>query len=782
GSGVISGEITGVKASEELDEVSDLNGCSRKDFIGKEEVAKIIDDTYRQMQVPKATDSASKSHSCLANNVKSKKEIADFAQIDIKVRCPCGSSSTTENMIKCEDPRCNVWQHIDCVIVPEKPIEGVPPEVPSCFYCELCRINRADPFWLTICHPLLPVKLDSSSIDADRETILQSVEKNFPLSRSNREMLQRSEFDLQVWCILLNDKVPFRMHWPLNAALDVNGVSILIFDRPRAKELGINGRDDGAVITVCSREGSNKICLSRSNGGVFCFGVRIAKRLTVDQVLSLVPKEADGENFNDALVRVCRCINGGTATENADSDSDIEVVSNSMSGSRIKVAARFKQCDHMGCFNLETFVELNQRSRKWQCPICMKNYSLESIVIDPYFNRITSLMQNCGEDVTEIEARLDGSWRVKNGSTYRELSQWHSPDGTLCMAKDEEPRPKSDITQQIRQEGSRIKNNYNELWEDVKPEEFKPLAFEIQVLENFENKNTSSMNCSATDNFRDVENPCVSQEFKLDSLSLNFERDPAATSPKDADVIILSDSDEENIAVVSAIAGTTLHTGNSYSGNLPEASRTYVEGPGLVTSRTSSVDLLDSDTDEFGVPFWDYQTSPQTDRSSQVLNSSIDGYGPISGGNIGQTTQNPLVADLAGSLIDNPSKFVQGDHSLVGLLSKELDNGKMKATYNDCSTTSTTTTNCGNSDNWISPGVGGDSGFTKGLDLGGQFDDLEMERLVNADGASILGSMKYDRVDKTNPKSQPSFGPFSPPRQPRSVRQRLVLSIDTDSD
>lgn len=130
--------------------VSDLNGCSRKDFIGKEEVAKIIDDTYRsdthlfiiliffyyfhfiscigfskdgvinnplheislnldafffslfsrQMQVPKATDSASKSHSCLANNVKSKKEIADFAQIDIKVRCPCGSSSTTENMIK----------------------------------------------------------------------------------------------------------------------------------------------------------------------------------------------------------------------------------------------------------------------------------------------------------------------------------------------------------------------------------------------------------------------------------------------------------------------------------------------------------------------------------------------------------------------------------------------------------------------------------------------------------------------------------------------------------
>ncbi|KDO73185.1 hypothetical protein CISIN_1g0073661mg, partial [Citrus sinensis] len=25
-----------------------------------------------------------------------------------------------------------------------------------------------------------------------------------------------------------------------------------------------------------------------------------------------------------------------------------------------------------------------------QCPICLRNYSLENIIIDPYFNRITS--------------------------------------------------------------------------------------------------------------------------------------------------------------------------------------------------------------------------------------------------------------------------------------------------------------------------------------------------------------------------------------------------------
>ena len=46
---------------------------------------------------------------------------------------------------QCEDPRCQVWQHMGCVLVPEKTMEGNPP-VPELFYCELCRLSRADPY------------------------------------------------------------------------------------------------------------------------------------------------------------------------------------------------------------------------------------------------------------------------------------------------------------------------------------------------------------------------------------------------------------------------------------------------------------------------------------------------------------------------------------------------------------------------------------------------------------------------------------------------------------
>lgn len=44
----------------------------------------------------------------------------------------------------------------------------------------------------------------------------------------------------------------------------------------------------------------------------------------------MIPKETDGECFEEALARVCRCISGGGAQENADSDSDLEVVADSV--------------------------------------------------------------------------------------------------------------------------------------------------------------------------------------------------------------------------------------------------------------------------------------------------------------------------------------------------------------------------------------------------------------------------------------------------------------------
>jgi hypothetical protein len=142
------------------------HGWGRKNALTREAVAKVVDDTYRKMQVQCAPDLASRSHSGSDfSHFRPKEEATDYYHVETKVRCLCSSTMLNDNMIQCEDAKCQVWQHITCVLIPDKPTEGVRPEVPPHFYCELCRLNRADPYvllWL-LWFTLFPFNFHKSS-------------------------------------------------------------------------------------------------------------------------------------------------------------------------------------------------------------------------------------------------------------------------------------------------------------------------------------------------------------------------------------------------------------------------------------------------------------------------------------------------------------------------------------------------------------------------------------------------------------------------------------------
>uniref|UniRef100_M8BV64 E3 SUMO-protein ligase SIZ2 n=1 Tax=Aegilops tauschii TaxID=37682 RepID=M8BV64_AEGTA len=634
--------------SDQQDQASKIDGLPNRLMVGKETVVKIVEDTFRKMREPANAVSASGNQNELGYSVMPMKNPDDSAQLDIKA---------TGSVIQCDHPRCSVWQHIDCVIIPEKTADTAPQELPSSFYCEMCRVSRADPFWVTINHPLLPVSVAPSNIMADGSYTVQYIEKTFPLSRANREMLQKAEYDIQVWCILLDDKVPFRMHWPLHSDMQINGIPVRVVSRQATQPLGANGRDDGLMLTQFLKEGPNKIVLSRSDSRAFCLGVRIAKRRSLEEVLNLVPKEQDGEKFDDALSRVRRCVGGGTEADNADSDSDIEVVADSvsvnlrcpMTGSRIKVAGRFKPCVHMGCFDLEAFVELNQRSRKWQCPICLKNYSLENLIIDPYFNRITSLIKSCGDDISEIDVKPDGSWRAKGGAELKDLMQWHLPDGTLCMSTGTGPKPNMGVVkQEIKEEplpenkGSRLKlgirRNNNGKWEISKKGDvnLKPTSYNDQSRD-FENgkcvTHTSNTNHEDAKGGSYNSEPGQSDHPTSSVYDLN-------SSPGDEHVpIVLSDSDDENTTVLSPSAvncGAANDTGYEFP---PPNPLDTSGGP----DETSF--FLNENFDDLGLSFWEYPSTTQddpgiqgTDNLGEVQNypaTNLSLHEPVSTVNLG---------------------------------------------------------------------------------------------------------------------------------------------------
>ncbi|KAI8563867.1 hypothetical protein RHMOL_Rhmol03G0142400 [Rhododendron molle] len=107
-----------------------------------------------------------------------------------------------------------------------------------------------DRFWVTVAHLLSPVKLITTNNDADGANPLQNVERTFQLTRADMALLDNEEYEVQAWCILLNDKVPFRMQWPLFADLKVNGIPVRTVKRPGSQLLGANGRDDGPMEDV----------------------------------------------------------------------------------------------------------------------------------------------------------------------------------------------------------------------------------------------------------------------------------------------------------------------------------------------------------------------------------------------------------------------------------------------------------------------------------------------------------------------------------------------------
>ncbi|KAL3334204.1 hypothetical protein AABB24_030783 [Solanum stoloniferum] len=343
----------------------------------------------------------------------------------------------------------------------------------------------------------------------------------------------------------------------------------------------------------------NKILLTGCDARIFCFGVRLVRRRTLVHILNIIPKEPDGEAFDDALACIRRCIGGGTATENADSDSDLEVVAD--------------------------FITVNLR-----CPL-----------------------QTCGEEVSEIEVKPNDSWRAKAEGDQRsigDLGRWHLPDGTLIESQDIESKPKPGILKHVIQEGGSescglkvgLKKNRNGLWQINKPEDMQTFPQGDGVRENVENhiQDIIPMSSSATVSGKEGENPSVNQDglvnfdfptngFELETILPNFvpaygrnDRNPPAPA-RGAELIVLSDSDEENEPFISSASiYNDNHTNApvvSFAGRPKGISASCHDNWTLVNDGNSCLGLFNANDDEFVMNMWPLPTVNQGPQAFSYL-------------------------------------------------------------------------------------------------------------------------------------------------------------------
>jgi hypothetical protein len=104
----------------------------------------------------------------------------------------------------------------------------------------------------------------------------------------------------------------------------------------------------------------------------------------------------------------------GVKGEGDESDDEVEIgrtvvsLRCPMSGSRMRVPARFASVGGLNAFDLDTFLDVVQRSRKWQCPHSMRNLPVQQLAVDGYLSHILSRLKVLLNTFTNIQLAQQG--------------------------------------------------------------------------------------------------------------------------------------------------------------------------------------------------------------------------------------------------------------------------------------------------------------------------------------------------------------------------------------
>lgn len=103
--------------------------------------------------------------------------------------------------------------------------------------------------------------------------------------------------------------------------------------------------------------------------------------------------------------------------------------------SRIVIPARSHRCVHPQCFDLRSFIEVNDRTPKWTCPVCNKPILLKDVRIDSFFLELLDAYPAPVEDVTFTREGIDSFKKLIQRAVILEGSYHEQVPGFECVAQ-----------------------------------------------------------------------------------------------------------------------------------------------------------------------------------------------------------------------------------------------------------------------------------------------------------------------------------------------------------
>lgn len=207
--------------------------------------------------------------------------------------------------------------------------------------------------------------------------------------------------------LLCDDAIQNRLHWPNQAVCEVNRDPAPITHRKPAHHLGIHGRDKPVDISNYIKAGSNDVyieCEGEKNRR-FMLYVRVCKKKDIREVI-------DDIMANEPIdMQLAKC---------QDSDDGLVIVDKILRLSLkcqvtlkpIQLPARCTSCKCQNVFDLEPFLNMTAKSLKWSCPFCLRETSINKIIVDRRVQRILNETDHRGDILVRTDSENWSNWSI----------------------------------------------------------------------------------------------------------------------------------------------------------------------------------------------------------------------------------------------------------------------------------------------------------------------------------------------------------------------------------
>ncbi|KAI8580611.1 hypothetical protein K450DRAFT_236429 [Umbelopsis ramanniana AG] len=266
--------------------------------------------------------------------------------------------------------------------------------------------------------------------------------------------------------------------WPEKVDLAVNGAAIVPLRKRKVqipnKSQNMHmmvGKDRPLDLTSMLMPGANSITIKQNACACsYAFGitlyVRESEQLIRTRVMGRRKTIAQGQQLVNKLIGIkenipkspqavsgqpsrsqCAVSESVESSVQSGEDDEIECMQDSIKVSlrcpisllRIKEPVKGVNCSHVECFDLVSYLCINQGLSTWKCPVCSKYTTSASIIYDEYF---AQLLKDMDDNITETEySRTSRSWKPVSFATDDDDDD--GSDG------DEPPQPKVNSLQSL---------------------------------------------------------------------------------------------------------------------------------------------------------------------------------------------------------------------------------------------------------------------------------------------------------------------------------------------